>query len=183
MTPLMHKGLWVAVLQLALVGSLGAKFTYDRATRPHVWVRTAPVDPNLPIRGRYVRLRVEAAIGNGLVLPDPPAVNGPRGGTWTPPAPEARVVLTVQGDALVALPALSTDTFALRVRLAQRDGHRVAVLDEPLAFFIPEHVADPSRRAADEELWVEVTVPRDGPPRPIRLGVKKDGVLTPVEIK
>jgi len=72
MNPLMRKGLWVAVLQLVLVASLGAKFTYDRATRPRVWVRTAPVDPNLPIRGRYVRLRIEAAIGEGLVLPEPP---------------------------------------------------------------------------------------------------------------
>jgi hypothetical protein len=54
------------------------------------------------------------------------------------------------------------------------------VLSEPVAFFIPEHAKDPSIRAAGEELWVEVSVPRKGPPRPIRLGVKKDGVLTPL---
>ncbi|MDO8502713.1 MAG: hypothetical protein Q7S20_12800 [Gemmatimonadaceae bacterium] len=57
----------------------------------------------------------------------------------------------------------------------------MAVLEQPLAYFIPEHVTDPSRRAAREELWVEVTIPRRGAPRPIRLGVKKDGVLTPLE--
>ena len=45
---------------------------------------------------------------------------------------------------------------------------------------IPEHVPDPSRRPAGEELWVEVTIPRAGAPRPIRLGVKKDRVLTPL---
>jgi hypothetical protein len=56
------------------------------------------------------------------------------------------------------------------------------VLALPVAFFIPEHVLDPSRRPAGEELWVEVTVPGKGPPRPIRLGVKKDGALTPLDL-
>jgi hypothetical protein len=37
-------------------------------------------------------------------------------------------------------------------------------------------------RAPGEELWVEVTLPRRGPPRPIRLAVKKDGVLTPLDL-
>lgn len=50
-------------------------------------------------------------------------------------------------------------------------------LGDSLAFFIPERVPDPSLRAAGEELWVEVTLPRKGPLRPIRLGVKRDGRL------
>lgn len=54
--------------------------------------------------------------------------------------------------------------------------------NEPIVFFIPENVPDPSRRPAGEQLWVEVTVPKKGPPRPIRLGVKKDGVLTPLAL-
>ena len=60
-------------------------------------------------------------------------------------------------------------------------GH-AANLDQPLAFFIPEYVPDPSVRAPGEELWVEVTLPKQGAPRPIRLGVKKDGVLTPLDL-
>ena len=59
---------------------------------------------------------------------------------------------------------------------------RVAVLVEPVAYFIPEHVPDPSRRLPGEELWVEVTLPKQGGPRPIRLAVKKDGVLTPLDL-
>lgn len=31
------------------------------------------------------------------------------------------------------------------------------------------------------QLWAEVTLPRKGPPRPIRLGVKKGGLLTPLD--
>ena len=56
-------------------------------------------------------------------------------------------------------------------------------LSDPLAYFIPEHVQDPSVRPADEKLWVEVTVPPKGPPRPIQLGVKKDGTLTPLQVR
>ena len=113
MTPLV-KGLLVAALHLAIVCSLGAKLLYDRATRPRLWVHVMPVDPDLPLRGRYVRLRIEGR-------------------------------------------------------------------SEQIAFFIPEHIPDPSIRAADEELWAEVTMPRKGAPRPIRLAVKKNGVLSPLQ--
>jgi hypothetical protein len=66
-------------------------------------------------------------------------------------------------------------------RVVNRARERVLVLAEPLAYFIPEHAPDPSRRAPGEELWVEVTIPRAGAPRPIRLGVKRDGELKPID--
>jgi hypothetical protein len=53
-----------------------------------------------------------------------------------------------------------------------------------VAFFIPPRVADPSRRLPGEQLWVEVTLPVEGPPRPIRLGVKRGaGPITPLELR
>ena len=61
MNHVIRKSLVVGAIQLATVASLGAKLLVDRATRPRVWGRTAPADPNLPIRGRYVSLRIEAA--------------------------------------------------------------------------------------------------------------------------
>jgi hypothetical protein len=60
---------------------------------------------------------------------------------------------------------------------------RSALLTEPVAYFIPEHAADPSVRPAGEQLWAEVTIPRRGPPRPIRLGVWKDGRLIPLDLR
>ena len=117
----LRRGIAVAVLHLAIVGSLGGKLLYDRATRPRVWTRVAPVDPDHPLRGRYVSLRI----------------------------------------------AWADDT--------RLQGQR-------LAFFIPEHVPDPSIRATDEELWAEVTIPRKGAPRPIRLAIKKNGTLTPLNL-
>jgi hypothetical protein len=160
----MRKGLLVAAVHVAIVASLGGKLLVDRATRPRVWARAAPVDPNLPIRGRYVSLRLEALASGDL-------------GRGTQMAP---VALSARDGRLVATPATGSKITA---RLVDRDAARVALLDQPLAYFIPEHVADPSRRSSGEELWVEVTVPRAGAPRPIRLGVKKDGVLTPLDVK
>lgn len=169
MTRTMCKGLAVAALHLAIVGSLGAKLLIDRATRPRVWARTAPVDPNLPIRGRYVRLRIEATFTG-------PAPAQDVGGTSV-----SGVLLAEENGRLVASEAIASN--GLFARLTNRDGQRVAVIDPPLAYFIPEHAADPSTRAPGEELWVEVTLPRAGAPRPIRLGVRKDGVLTPIDVR
>jgi hypothetical protein len=69
------------------------------------------------------------------------------------------------------------------VQLRQDRGRWSARLAQPVAFFIPEEVADPSVRPSGEELWAEVTIPREGPPRPIRLGVMRDGRLTPLAIR
>ena len=159
----LHKGLTVAALHLALVAGIGAKLLVDRATRPRVWVRTAPYDPDLPIRGRYVRLQIEAT----------PSV------TFVAPLSYDRpVALSVENGALVASPVESS---VVTARISARGDERIALIAEPVAYFIPEHVPDPSLRAADEELWVEVTVPAAGPPRPIRLGVKTGGRLVPLE--
>ena len=139
---LLYRGLAVGVVQCAIVMSLAGKYAVDRERLPRAWVRVLPVDPNLPIRGRYVSLRLQLDQSQGPV------------------------------------------------QLSAHDGHLIATpspkgwwSSEPVAFFIPEHVPDPSRRPAGEELWAEVSVPRAGAPRPIRLGVKKDGVLTPLGLR
>ncbi len=170
------RGLVIAALHVGLVLSLGAKLLYDRATRPRVWALAAPYDPNLPIRGRYVSLQL---------------VVEPRGITEITPAPgwqpPQSVALRVEADRLVAEANPIEREYApssLHVRFVQRQGQKLAVLDQPVAFFISEHVLDPSRRPPGEELWVEVTIPKNGPPRPIRLGVKKtDGPIVPLELR
>jgi len=62
------------------------------------------------------------------------------------------------------------------------NGTIVAISEEPVLVFISEH-ADLPNLKMHEEMWVEVAVPAKGPPRPIRLGIKKDGVLTPLQLK
>src|SRR6266404_8898891 len=49
----------VALIQILIVSSLGAKLLYDRRTRPRAWFKTERYDPDLPIRGRYLSLQVE----------------------------------------------------------------------------------------------------------------------------
>jgi len=168
-------GAFVAVVHVTIVLSLGAKLMADRATRPRVWVRAAPVDPALPIRGRYVSLRIEAdadtTFASSFVRE-----SDRRASVLQPTA----VTLSVRNDRLVATPSPSTSP--VHASSVERAGERVALLVEPLSYFIDEHASDPSRRPAGEELWVEVTIPRRGLPRPIRLGVKKAGVLTPLEL-
>jgi hypothetical protein len=160
-------GLVLAAVHAALVGSLGLKLLADRASLPRGWVRSQPFDPSTPFRGRYVRL--------GLVIPlsNPDTTRGPYA--------DAGVRLELQGDRVVG--SIDDSVVSPRVQLRQDQGRWSARLAQPVAYFIPEHVPDPSVRPGGEELWVEVTIPKKGPPRPIRLGVMKDGRLTPLEIR
>jgi hypothetical protein len=170
-----RKSLLVAALHVAIVASVGAKFAVDRATLPRVWVRTAPVDPDLPVRGRYVQLRLE-------VTATQPVLDQflPPGSDGQPPASSGMTVpveLQVHDGELVA--AAAPLGSPMRLLLVEREGRRVTVLERPVAYFIPEHVPDPSSVSPGEELWVEVSVPREGAPRPTRLGLMRDGQLTP----
>jgi len=153
-----RRGLVLAAIQIALVSSLGVKLLIDRHTLPHVWVKAAPFDPLLPIRGRYVRLALQAKA---------------HGVTRTGGA----VALMVEDGELIAVS--SAGETGVRVRPNSGGDAVTVILADAVAFFIPEHVPDPSRLPAGEELWVEVTVPRKGMPRPVRLGAKRAGVLTP----
>lgn len=125
-----RRGLMLAAIQCLLVLSLSGKLLYDRSTRPRVWVKTAPWDPSLPLRGRYLALRLTPEVG----------------------APWHR-----ETDGAVVL------------------------------FFVPERTLpfETMRGPGSPELWVEVTIPRSGPPRPprpIRLGLKQGGRLEPLGI-
>ncbi len=174
---LSRKGIILAVLQLAIVASLAAKYAIDRARFPRVWAQTVAYDPDLPIRGRYlsVRLRVDADRVYGVSQP-PQAIQGNFWGDLRD------VYLHGENGRLVASPA-PTPTGLSVTRWRTRTGELVAALSEPVAYFLPEHATDPSRRKPGEELWVEVTVPKKGPPRPIRLAVKKGNTFTLLEIK
>lgn len=159
------KGLILGAVQLLLIAGVGAKFLIDRANYPRVWVLTAPFDPDLPLRGRYVRLA---------------AVLEHEAAGREDPVEMLRVRLAVQDDRLSAI-ADENGRHWLNKRAC--NGQPCWVLLQPLAYFIPEHVADPSQRRPGEELWVEVTVPPQGPPRPIRLGVKAGGRIEPLMLR
>lgn len=168
------KGLVAAAVQVLLLASVGLKFLYDRANYPRVWVETAPYDPDLPIRGRYVRIAV-------LVDAKRSDSSAPTAPTAPPGGPAMFLGrLELQGERLAAIEDDDSRHWVSSRRCGEAQCWQ---LNEPLAYFIPEHVADPSRRPAGETLWVEVTVPPRGAPRPIRLGVRKNGALTPLDLR
>ena len=158
----LQRGLVVGGFQLALMLSIAGKYAVDRETLPRVWVRVTPYDPTLPVRGRYVRLQVHAALrgelANKVVL-------------------YGSAELSIENGQLIA-----TSTDADTGVQVYRVDDTSETLNEPVAYFIPENIPDPSRRAAGEELWAEVSIPRRGPPRPIRLCVKRAGKIVPLDL-
>jgi hypothetical protein len=94
------------------------------------------------------------------------------------------VALAAEDGRLVVRPPPDGSASAHYLLSLERGAESLHVLAMPVAFFIPEHVADPSVRPAGETLWVEVTVPKRGPPRPIRLGVRKaGGAIEPLDLR
>jgi hypothetical protein len=53
-------------------------------------------------------------------------------------------------------------------------------LDSTTNFYIAEHAQSPVPVKPGQELWIEVTVPPKGPPRPIQLALKQDGEWKPL---
>jgi hypothetical protein len=163
------RGVTIAIVQVAVLGGVGAKLLYERATLPRAWIETAGVDPKLPIRGRYIAL--------GLLLP----AAGENAGK------ESRAcgrIAVRESHAVAVLDSgcVSAERQRDRVWFSRQEtpqGQRWRVL-EPVAFFLPEHARDPSRNAGPGELWVEATIPRDAAPRPIRLGRLRDGRIEPI---
>lgn len=168
----LRKGLLLAALQVLLVCTLGAKLRYDRSMRPRVWVKVATYDPDLPIRGRYLAFNVQVPLEGFTVREHPePYAN--------PFSPD-RCDLQLRNGVLTAV-ANPDGEFWVNSRIV--DGKPVALVNSQSLYFIPEHanVGWPQAHTG-EELWMEATIPKNGPPRPIRLATKKNGVLTALPV-
>jgi len=178
------KAIVVALIQVLIVCSLGAKLLYDRRTRPQAWFKTERYDPNLPIRGRYLSLQIE--------------VNDPR----SPEELQQKFSGEIQLYENQQTRFRSFFNFGRECgSIEARNGEPIAVFDssaawncdsltferwrrneqtvlrvaQPVLFFISDTAKDPTRLPMGDELWVRATIPRKGPPRPIALGVKKAG--------
>jgi hypothetical protein len=168
------KGVLLGAIQLLLVLSLGGKLLYDRVTRPRVWVLCDAYDPDLPIRGRYLSEQLHMP-AEGFTYKE---TNEPYPGEsyvnrqWA--------TLEIRNGQLIARQEGSGPgqwIFAHK----NHDGTIIAILEEPVLIFVPDRAVIPDLKSG-QEMWVEVTVPAKGPPRPIRIGIKKDGVLTPLKL-
>jgi hypothetical protein len=146
-----RNGWTLAAVQILLLLGMVAKYAYERETLPQVWVRTGPVDPDTPLRGRYVTLFAEVEYKE------------------------------LQANSYLDRFQLRIDNGRLIAESNPSGYHRIVrfgedkrwFLSEPLAYFIPEHIPDPSRLGPDEELWVLVSVPPSGAIRPVAIEKRK----------
>jgi hypothetical protein len=173
----LQKGLVFAAIQVALVSSLGAKLLWDRATEPRGWALTRGYDPDLMIRGRYVSVSLVVKADRVYGTPEIPRTpfTPLRDGSYN-------VFLTVENGFVVANPADHFTGFSVRSP-ETRDGETLALLSPPVVYFLPEHADNPllPRPAATGATTViEVTIPKSGPPRPIRFGLKMGDKITPL---
>jgi hypothetical protein len=140
---------------------------WDRGTSPRGWALTRGYDPDLPIRGRYINISLIVKADRVFQNPPVHAFN------------TSNVYLTVENGRIVANPA---DHFTgLTVGGPQvQNGETLAMLSPPVVYFLPEHAADPLRGRPGGTLYLEVTVPANGPPRPIRFGTKTGEEIVPL---
>jgi hypothetical protein len=179
------------VIQLVLVSSIAAKYLYQRSTCPRVWTRTVMYDPSLIMRGRYLSMQLTVD-GCQSTLPSakeagfPRNLDGVPNGTNFSIAAQQPVVfpakLAVNGNKLVAIRISDNDDDSsgqnvIAVSRASCDRMR---LSDPVNFYLAEHATSPLPVRPGQELWVEVTVPPKGPPRPIQLALKDNGSWKPL---
>jgi hypothetical protein len=179
------------VIQLALVSSIAAKYLYQRSTCPRVWTRTAAYDPEMVMRGRYLSLRLtvdgcQSTLPSALHAIFPRNADGTtrKGGfhvNWQG-AVRFRAKLKVEGNKLLAIRIPEADLTSKGVDVTALPGSACNALrlTEPVDFYIAEHTSDPTPLQPGQELWIEVTVPPQGPPRPIQLALKEDGAWKPL---
>jgi hypothetical protein len=168
--------LLLLLVQLALVSSVAAKYLYERRNCPRVWSRATQFDPNLPLRGRYLALQL---LVDACQLPHDPSHFQQFGPYGVHPARKIpgywrwNVSLNVANGHLVPViqdhPKSPADTFQLM--LAEDRPCDRAPLTPSSEFFIPDRAQSPFPLKQGQELWVEVTVPPSGPPRPIQLAL------------
>ena len=164
------RAMLLVVIQCLLVSSIGAKYLYERATRPRVWVQAAQYDPDLPMRGRYLALSpmVDAC---DVVLKPPADEKNPHWYQNGVVQLEARDGKLVAEDAWGRLPRGDFQ----HVMVTDRIPCDRAQLSPGINYFIPEHAKSPFPLKPGQELWVEVTVPPSGPPRAIQLALSDNG--------
>lgn len=169
MTPI-ARGALIALVQVALVAAVGGKLLYDRAVLPRAWIETVGVDPDLPIRGRYVSLN--------LVLPvveESPLEASASLAYGRIEVRDGRAVAVLAGGAPVRNAA---HPIGFVRNVDQADARWRTLV--PVAFFLPEHARDPTLGRQRGELWVEATLPSRGAPRPVQLGLRRADRIEPL---
>ena len=179
----------VLVIQLAIVSTITVKYMYQRVTCPRVWTRAIAIDPQSSMRGRYLSLQI-VADGCQSTLPSAKVAEFPRdyngaavqGRFGLRAGSLFRAHLKVENNRLMAINAVADETGRAGEEVIAVPGTPCdqMLVYRPVAFFISENAIDPSHLSPGQELWVEVTVPPAGSPRPVQLALKIEGTWKPL---
>lgn len=178
------------LIQLAIVSSVAAKYLYERWTCPRVWTRAVAYDPELVMRGRYLSMQLtvdgcESTLPSAAQAQFPRKVDGAvAAGKFTVQGQfvDFPAKLVVKDNRLMALHERDgEDSHAQRVNAPENASCDQMRLEQPVNFYIAEHAPSPIPVKAGNELWIEVTVPPRGPPRPIQLAMKQAGEWKPLD--
>ncbi len=181
----------VLVIQLLLVGSIAAKYLYQRWSCPRVWTRAAAFDPELVMRGRYLSVQLTVD-GCSSTLSSARHAAFPRNYDGTVRDPHFAFIgpqfeyfpakLSVKENNLIAIRIPEADVPSTGQTVMTRPGAPCngMQLARPVNFYIAEHAQSPFPLPAGAELWIEVTVPPKGPPGPIQLALKQNGAWRPL---
>jgi hypothetical protein len=168
-------GLILLFVQLVLVLSVAGKYLYERQTRPRVWTRASQFDPNLTLRGRYLALQL---LLDACSLPQD-AGHAIRPYPGTHPFWQWDVSLAAENGKLVPIVApQGPETLRL---FADKPCDRATLSNQEL-LFIPDRAKVPLPLQPGQELWVEVTVPESGPPRPIQIALSSAAGFHPLKL-
>lgn len=181
----------VLVVQLLLLSTVAAKYLYQRWTCPRVWAQADMIDPELTMRGGYLMAHL-IVDGCQSTLPSAKAAQFPRdvNGAVKPgpyvvrPVPVSFLAdLKVQNNKLIAVEVEGDESGTAGESIQAVPGAPCDQmrLEQPMDFFLPEKARSPLPLKPGQELWIEVTVPPEGPPRPIQMAVKDNGVWKPLE--
>ncbi len=181
------------VVQLVIVSTVAAKYLYQRWSCPRVWTRAAAFDPELPMRGRYLALQLTVD-GCQSTLPSAKDAAFPHKYDGTvKPGPYVlrentdsfRANLKVENNRLVAVrfEGQEDTTHGQEVIGLAGESCDQIHLASATDYFISDTAQSPLPLKPGQELWIEVTVPPKGPPRPIQLALKENGNWKPLDLK
>jgi hypothetical protein len=181
------------VFQLLVVTSIAGKYLWQRWRCPRVWTRAAAIDPELPMRGRYLSLQLtvdgcQSTLPSARFATFPRDVNGaikPGPYVLRPQPLTFRAKLRVQNNQLVAVKVEGQEDSTIGEEVSAPPGASCdqLLLSDPVDYYIADTAKSPMPLGPNQELWIEVTVPPKGPPRPLALALKDNGAWKPLAFR
>ena len=178
-------------IQLLLVSTVAAKYLWQRWRCPRVWTRTAAIGGELAVRGRYLGVWpvVDACESTLPSARNALFIHNPDGSLVVPQytvngvqVPNFTARLQVRNGRLLAIYQRDDPELRHGEIVVASAGTRCDALwlQRPVNFYLSDTAKSSLPLKPGQELWIELTVPPSGPPRPLQLAVKEDGAWKPM---